>query len=233
LLRLNDAGVPAVRVPALNVTVRTLDVKVACATGLLKMPLKPETAIVAVDVNPVRVTTTLLKLATLVGVKVTVTAAGVVLANALANVTPKDLNDGVIAGTVASVDESSTVESAIVAIPVVVADAAGPLIMLVNVTVTGVPAVNLAPKKLIWKTFGAQERAFTVNASAPEFNTPVAVTTDCVLPKVVPDRVITTLLKDAVVTGENDIVYVAWSFEIAELRVTPAHPRVPARALLM
>jgi len=120
LLRLNDAGVPAVRVPAVNVTVRTLDIKVACATGLLEMPLKPETVMAVVDLNPVRVTTTLLKLATLVGVKVTVTAAGVVPAIALANVTPKDLNDGVIASNDPDSVMSRTIPAAKVAAAIVV-----------------------------------------------------------------------------------------------------------------
>jgi len=120
LLRLNDAGVPAVRVPAVNVTVRTLDIKVACATGLLEMPLKPETVMAVVDVNPVRVTTTLLKLATLVGVKVTVTAAGVVPATALANVTPKESKLGVIATNVPDAVVSRTFSPAKVTAAIVV-----------------------------------------------------------------------------------------------------------------
>ena len=99
-VRVNNAAVPAVSAPAVNVTVNTLDVKVAVAAGVPVMPMKPATAIVAVEVNPVRVTTTLLKLATLVGVKVTVTAAGVVPATAVANVTPNESKLGVTAASV-------------------------------------------------------------------------------------------------------------------------------------
>jgi hypothetical protein len=182
-VRVNDAALPAVSVPAVNVTVNTLAVKVADATGVPPMPVKPATTIVAVDVNPVRVTRTMLKLATLVGVRVTVTVAGVVPATAVANVTPSDLSDVVIAGTVAEFDESRTVVSASVAIPVVVALESGPFTKLVSCSCTGVPGVNLAPEKLIWKTFGAQERAFTVNGTVPEFDTPLrAVTVDWVVP---------------------------------------------------
>jgi hypothetical protein len=62
------------------------------------MAMKPETCIVAVDVNPVRVTTTLLKLATLVGMKVTVTNAGVVPATVVANVMPNESKLAWVAG---------------------------------------------------------------------------------------------------------------------------------------
>ncbi len=92
-VRVNDAAVPALSVPEVNVTVNTSDVKVAVAAWVPPMPMKPATTIAAVDVNPVRVTTTLLKLATLVGMKVTVTAAGVVPATAVANVMPNECNE--------------------------------------------------------------------------------------------------------------------------------------------
>ncbi len=59
-VRVNDAAVPAVSVPPVNVTVSTLEVKVAVAAGVPPMPVKPATTIACVDVNPVRVTTTLL-----------------------------------------------------------------------------------------------------------------------------------------------------------------------------
>jgi len=117
-VRVNDACVPAASAPAVNVTVSTLDAKVAPAAGVPVMPVKPPTAIVAgaaVDVNPVRVTTTLLKLATLVGVKVTVTAVGVVPATALANVTPKEPKLGVIATNVPIAVVSRTLLAAKVA----------------------------------------------------------------------------------------------------------------------
>jgi len=72
LVHEKDAGVPAVRVPAVKVTVNTLDVRVAVAAGLLPMPLTAATAMVAVEVNPVSVTTTLLKPVTATGVNVMV-----------------------------------------------------------------------------------------------------------------------------------------------------------------
>jgi len=72
LEHVNIAGVPAVRVPAVKVTVNTLDVRVAVAAGLLPMPLTAATAMVAVEVNPVSVTTTLLKPVTATGVNVMV-----------------------------------------------------------------------------------------------------------------------------------------------------------------
>ncbi len=86
LVRVNIVAVPAFSVPEVNATVNTLDVKVAVAAGVPPMPMKAVTCIVAVDVNPMRVTTTWLKLATLVGIKVTITAAGVVPATAVENV---------------------------------------------------------------------------------------------------------------------------------------------------
>jgi len=118
--RVNDAACPTVRVPAVNVTVRTLDIKVAVAAGVPVMPVKPETAIVVVDVNPVRVTTTLLKFATLVGVKVTVTGAGVVPATAFTIVTPKEPKLGVIATNVPDAVVSRTLPPAKVAAAIVV-----------------------------------------------------------------------------------------------------------------
>ena len=43
-VRVNDAAVPAVSAPAVNVTVNTLDVKVAVAAGVPPMPMKPKMA---------------------------------------------------------------------------------------------------------------------------------------------------------------------------------------------
>ena len=109
------------------------------------MPAKPATAMVAVDVNPVRVTTTLLKLATLVGVKVTVTAAGVVPATAVANVTPNEIKLGVTAASVPVAVVSSTVLPAKVAAAIVVdaACATEGRMMFVRVNDAAVPAVSV------------------------------------------------------------------------------------------
>jgi len=70
----NDAGVPAVSVPAVKVTVNTLDATAAVAAGVPPMPLKPETMLLdeAAAANPVIVTTSLLNEATFVGLMVTV-----------------------------------------------------------------------------------------------------------------------------------------------------------------
>jgi len=203
LLRLNDAGVPAVRVPALNVTVRTLDIKVACATGLLEMPLKPETVMAVVDVNPVRVTTTLLKLATLVGVKVTVTAAGVVPATALANVTPKDLNDGVIASNVPDAVVSRTFSPAKVAAAIVVDAARGTLglIMLLRANDAGVPAVRVPAVNVTVRTLDVN-----VACATGLFKMPLKSETAIVVVDVNPVRVTTTLLNEVMKVGVNVIL---------------------------
>jgi len=97
------------------------------------------------DVNPVRVTTTLLKLATLVGVKVTVTAAGVVPATAVANVTPNESKLGVISASVPVAVVSSTVLPAKVAAAIVVdaACATEGRMMFVRVNDAAVPAVSV------------------------------------------------------------------------------------------
>ncbi len=96
--------------------------------------------------KPVSVTTTMLKLVTVVGVNVMVTFplllptadAGLPLAKA----TLTDLSDAVTAGTAAVVVESSTVVPANVARPVVDAAAKGPFFKLVNVIATLLPIVN-------------------------------------------------------------------------------------------
>jgi len=70
----NDAAAPAVSVPAVKVTVNTLDATAAVAAGVPPMPLKPETMLLdeAAAANPVIVTTSLLNEATFVGLMVTV-----------------------------------------------------------------------------------------------------------------------------------------------------------------
>jgi len=96
LSTVNDAGVPAVRVPEVNVTVSTLDAKVAVAAGVLVMPPKEPTVRVftfGVGLNPVSVITTLEKAKTDRGVKVTITLVGapIVLTAATAGVTEIDI----------------------------------------------------------------------------------------------------------------------------------------------
>jgi len=73
LEHVKDACVAAVRVPAVKVTVNTLDARVAVAAPLA-MPVNPPTAMVlpVTCANPVSVTTTLLKPVTADGVNVTV-----------------------------------------------------------------------------------------------------------------------------------------------------------------
>ena len=103
LLHVKDACVPAVRVPAVKVTVNRSDARVAVAAGMLVTPTKSPTTIVAVDVNPVSVTTTLLKVTTEVGVNVMVTFPLFVAADAeaaAAKVTLKAPKLGVTAGRV-------------------------------------------------------------------------------------------------------------------------------------
>ena len=95
LVHVKDATAPAVSPPAVKVTVKTFDARAAVAAGEPVIPVKSETAMVAVEVNPVSVTTTLLKLATVVGVNVTV-ALPVDPATADAKVTAKF---GVICGS--------------------------------------------------------------------------------------------------------------------------------------
>jgi len=107
LEHVNIAGVPAVRVPAVKVTVNTLDVRVAVAAGLLPMPLTAATAMVAVEVNPVSVTTTLLKPVTATGVNVMVNFP-VFVAAADANDTAKD-EKAVVEGHVAIASSAPTV----------------------------------------------------------------------------------------------------------------------------
>jgi len=72
LVHVKDAAVPAVSPPAVKLTVKTPPLRVAVAAGAPVMPLKPPTTIVAVDVKPVSVTTTLAKPVTVVGVRVKV-----------------------------------------------------------------------------------------------------------------------------------------------------------------
>ena len=67
-----DAAVPAVSPPAVKVTVNTPDVRAAVAAGVPVMPVKSATTMVADDVNPVSVTTTVENPVTDVGVKLKV-----------------------------------------------------------------------------------------------------------------------------------------------------------------
>jgi len=147
LVTVKDAAVPAVSTPAVKVTVNTPPLTAAVAAGLPVMVAeKSATAMVAVEVNPVSVTTTMLKLVTVVGVNVMVTFplllptadAGLPLAKA----TLTDLSDAVTACTEAVVVESSTVVPANVARPVVDAAAKGPFFKFANVIATLAPIVN-------------------------------------------------------------------------------------------
>jgi len=147
LVHVKDAAEPAVSPPAVKVTVNTPPLKAAVAAGVPVMPVKSATAMVVDEVKPVSVTTTMLKLVTVVGVNVMVTFplllptadAGLPV---VAKATLTDLSDAVKAGTEAVVVESSTVVPANVARPVVDAAAKGPFCKFVNVIATLAPIVN-------------------------------------------------------------------------------------------
>jgi len=147
LVTVKDAAWRAVRVPAEKVTVNTPPARVGAAVAApLVMPVISPTTMAAVDVNPVSVTTTLLKLVTVVGVNAMVTFPLLLVAAdagaAEAKVTPKVRKLVVTACTEAVVVESSTVVPANVARPVVDRAATGPFCKLVNTIFTVVPTVN-------------------------------------------------------------------------------------------
>jgi len=147
LVHVKDAAWPAVSPPAVKVTVNTPPLTAAVAAGLpVMLAAKSPTTMVAVEVNPVSVTTTLLKLVTVVGVNAMVTFPLLLVAAdagaAEAKVTPKVRKLVVTACTEAVVVESSTVVPANVARPVVDAAATGPFCKLVNTIFTVVPTVN-------------------------------------------------------------------------------------------
>ncbi len=145
----------------------------------------------------------LLNPVTVVGVNVMV-AFPVCKATVLANVTAVLLSDSVIAGTGATVVESSTLVPAIVAMPAVVDVAAGPFIKLLMVMVTLKPGVNLAPTKSILKTPVAQDMIEDVKADVPEFEIPTAEIVGAVAANLTPLRVTMTALKPVTVVGVND-----------------------------
>jgi len=158
LVHVNDAWVPAVRVPAEKVTVNTPPVRVGAAVAApLAMPVISPTTMAAVDVNPVSVTTTLLKLATVVGVNVMVTLPVFVAADAgaaPAKVTPKAPKLGVIATSVATAVVSRFTAPNIVAAAMVVdaACTALGLMMLVHENDAWVPAVRVPAEKVTVNT---------------------------------------------------------------------------------
>jgi len=213
LVHVNDAWVPEARVPAEKVTVNTPPVRVGAeVVAPLVMPEISPTTMAEVDVNPVSVTTTVLKAVTVVGVNVMVTlpellpTADAGLPEAKATLT--DLSDAVTAGTAAVAVESSTVVPASVAMPAVDAAATGPFIKLVNTIFTVTPGVNLAPIKSILKTLVAQDWTFAVQADTPELLMPLpdCDTTAVLDAKRTPERVARTVVNPVTVTGVNVIV---------------------------
>jgi len=159
LVTVKDAAWRAVRVPAEKVTVNTPPARVGAAVAApLVMPVISPTTMAAVDVNPVSVTTTLLKLATVVGVNAMVTFPLLLVAAdagaAEAKVTLKDPKLGVIATSVATAVVSRIMAEAIVAAAMVVDAACGALglMMLVHEKDAGVPAVRVPAEKVTVNT---------------------------------------------------------------------------------
>ncbi len=160
LLNVNDTAWAETTVPAVNGTVNTLPAKVGVpATGVLSMPVILPTTMVAVDVNPVSVTTTFAKVPAVTGVNEMVTNPLLLVAAfagaAEANATAKRLKLGVIAGVVPETVLSKRLLAALyVAAATFVSPAptAVGLMMLVHVKDTTEPAVGVPAEKVTVNT---------------------------------------------------------------------------------
>ncbi len=203
-------------VPAVNVTVNTLDATAAVAAGVAPKPLKPETMLLepAAAENPVIVTTSLLNELTFVGFMVTVmkpVEVGAVL-------TLEMVTKGVTATSVPEAVVSKALPAAIVAAAMVFDAAITPpgLMMLVTEKDACVPAVRVPAEKVTVNTPPVRVGA----AVAAPLAMPVISPTAMVAVEVKPVSVTTTLLKPVTADGVNVMVAFPVDPAIAFAKVT-------------